>query len=109
MRPVVPALASILLLLAGGVRAQHPPPAPPPPPPPLASPDIPPDRGDVSVPRGAGGVVITPPPPPSKDETKPVITMPRPLNYEPPEFPKEAQDAGIEASVTLRLDIDRQG
>jgi TonB family protein len=35
--------------------------------------------------------------------------MPRPLNYQPPAYPPEAEKAGLEATVTLQLDIDRQG
>jgi TonB family protein len=35
--------------------------------------------------------------------------MPRPLNYQPPAYPPEAEKAGLEATVTLQLDIDKQG
>jgi len=35
--------------------------------------------------------------------------MPRPLNYEPPAYPPEAEKEGLEATVTLQLDIDKQG
>ncbi|WP_338046764.1 TonB family protein [Polyangium spumosum] len=35
--------------------------------------------------------------------------MPRPLNYQPPVYPPEAEKAGLEATVTLQLDIDKTG
>lgn len=35
--------------------------------------------------------------------------MPRPLNYSPPRYPTEAEKAGLEATVTLQLDINSQG
>lgn len=35
--------------------------------------------------------------------------MPRPLNYTPPEYPPEAEKQGLEATVTLQIDIDRNG
>src|SRR5262245_7693500 len=60
-----------------------------------------------SVPRGEGGVIIKPAP---SDETKPgQPTMPRPLNYTPPNYPPEAEKQGLEGTVTLQLDIDKQG
>ncbi len=69
---------------------------------------VPPDRGAVSVPRGAGGAVITPPEQPTPGGAG-VSTLPRPLNYEAPRYPPEAEAAGLEATVTLQLDIDKQG
>ncbi len=36
-------------------------------------------------------------------------TMPRPLNYEPPVYPPDAEKAGVEGTVTLQLDIDKTG
>lgn len=44
-----------------------------------------------------------PAPPPTQ------ITLPRPLNYVPPTYPPEAEKAGLEATVSLQLDIDREG
>jgi len=35
--------------------------------------------------------------------------MPRPLNYVPPVYPPEAEKEGLEATVSLQLDIDREG
>jgi TonB family protein len=72
--------------------------------------EAPPDRGEVSVPRGQGGVILRNEPP--KDEpAKGVggVTMPRPLNYEPPVFPEPAKSEGREGTVTLELDIDAKG
>ncbi|WP_437736643.1 TonB-dependent receptor domain-containing protein [Sorangium sp. So ce1335] len=60
-----------------------------------------------SVPRGAGGALVTPPAPPAAPAGQP--TPPRALNYTPPEYPPEAEKQGLEASVTLQLDIDRDG
>ncbi len=78
-------------------------------PPPGSSPETPPDRGDVSVPRGGAGAIIkapteAPAPPP---QGKP--TMPRPKNYAPPPYPPEAEKQGIEGAVTLQLDVDKEG
>ncbi|HMY21980.1 MAG TPA: TonB family protein, partial [Polyangium sp.] len=39
----------------------------------------------------------------------PQVTMPRPINYVPPVYPPEAEKAGLEATVSLQLDIDREG
>ncbi len=60
-----------------------------------------------AVPRGPDGAIITPPAPEAPKAGKP--TPPRALNYTPPEYPKEAEDAGLEGAVTLQLDIDREG
>ena len=92
-----------MVLSAGRVQAQQPQPSgsaqqPPPPP----------DRGDVSVPRGPGGALITPPeqqPPPEGSKAR----LPRVLNYTPPRYPAAAEKQGLEATVTLQLDIDKNG
>jgi TonB family protein len=70
-------------------------------------PQPPPDRGDVSVPRGEGGAIITPPE--KQPETASKAALPRPLNYTPPRYPPEAEKAGLEGAVTLQLDIDKNG
>lgn len=66
------------------------------------------DRGSVSVPKGQGGAVLTDP-----EEQPPAPTgkavAPRPLNYVPPDYPPAARAEGLEATVTLQLDIDKQG
>src|SRR5262245_17747851 len=67
----------------------------------------PPAGNATSVPRGTDGALITPPAPTAPPTGQP--TMPRALNYTPPEYPPEAEKAGLEATVTLQLDIDRTG
>ena len=44
-----------------------------------------------------------PTPPPT------AVTRARPLNYVDPPYPPGAQEAGLEATVSLQLDIDREG
>jgi TonB family protein len=44
-----------------------------------------------------------------KDASGRKATMPRPINYAPPRYPEAAQREGLEATVTLQLDIDRNG
>lgn len=65
------------------------------------------DQSTQSVPRGAGDAVIQKPSAPSPPAGQP--TMPRPLNYAPPNYPDEARTAGIEGEVILELDIDKDG
>ncbi|MFT3769901.1 MAG: TonB-dependent receptor [Minicystis sp.] len=63
-----------------------------------------------ALPRGAGGAVLKPQDKAPADAGKaPDVTMPRPRNYTPPAYPPEAEKAGLEAQVTLTLDIDKQG
>ena len=69
----------------------------------------PPDTDTNSVPRGPGGALIKPPPTPAPDAPAGQVTMPRPRNYTPPDYPPEAEKAGLEGTVTLQLDIDKQG
>ncbi|XXX80494.1 TonB-dependent receptor [Sorangium sp. So ce134] len=64
-------------------------------------------EGPTSVPRGEGGAIVTPPAPTAAPAGR--ATPPRALNYTPPEYPKEAEEQGLEGSVTLQLDIDRNG
>jgi TonB family protein len=73
-------------------------------PPPEPKPDEP---GTISVPSGTGGAIIKPAAP--QEEPKGQPTMPRARNYAPPEFPAEAKAAGIAGSVTLQLDISKEG
>lgn len=90
-----------LVTLAGAARAQ---PAPPPPPPEESEES--PREG--SVPRGGAGAVVVPPPDtPSPAPAK--ATMPRLVKYAPPVYPLEAQSAGIEGNVELKLEIDKTG
>ena len=71
--------------------------------------DPPPSSPRGSVPSGTGGAVIVPQAPPQGGQATGKATLPRPLNYAPPEYPPEAEAQGIEGSVTLELDIDRTG
>jgi TonB family protein len=64
--------------------------------------------GTVSIPSGSGGAIIKPAAP-QEEAPKGQPTMPRARNYAPPEFPKEAETAGLTASVTLQLDISKEG
>ncbi|HTJ82513.1 MAG TPA: TonB family protein [Polyangiaceae bacterium] len=61
-----------------------------------------------SVPRGDAGAIKKPADdaPPSKPGER---VPPRVLKYVPPEYPAEAKAAGLEAVVTLELDIDTTG
>ncbi len=76
---------------------------------PQPAPDPPTDTDTNSVPRGPGGALIKPPPAPPPDDPAAQTTMPRPRNYTPPVYPPEAEKAGLEGTVTLQLDIDKQG
>ncbi|WP_437801504.1 TonB-dependent receptor domain-containing protein [Sorangium sp. So ce693] len=64
-------------------------------------------EGGAAVPRGPGGAIVTPPASTAAPTGK--ATPPRALNYTPPAYPPEAEKQGREASVTLQLDIDRDG
>ncbi|WP_437309813.1 TonB-dependent receptor domain-containing protein [Sorangium sp. So ce388] len=60
-----------------------------------------------SVPRGEGGAIVTPAAPPVAPAGQ--ATPPRALNYTPPEYPPDAEKKGLQGTVTLELDIDRNG
>ncbi|AGP35719.1 TonB-dependent receptor domain-containing protein [Sorangium cellulosum] len=64
-------------------------------------------EGPTSVPRGEGGAIVTPAAPTAAPAGR--ATPPRALNYTPPAYPPEAEKQGLEGSVTLQLDIDRDG
>ena len=66
------------------------------------------EPGTISVPSGAGGAIIKPAAP-QEEAPKGQQTMPRARNYAAPEFPKEAEAAGLAGSVTLQLDISKEG
>lgn len=63
----------------------------------------------IGVPAGASGAILTPASQPQTPAPTGKPTMPRPLNYAPPEYPPEAEQEKLEATVTLQLDIDRTG
>lgn len=110
-------MLAFALAAAGSAYAQPPAKAPPAPPPQQQKPEDkePEDkdegedgRNQGGVPRGGAGAVIVPgKPTPPAEPVK--LTMPRLLKYAAPLYPPEAQRAGIEGNVTLKLDIDRAG
>ncbi len=108
-RFITRALALLVLTAGSPALAQQgqPPPAP------SGSadqPKNPPDTPRIGVPAGASGAIITPGAQPGAQPAQPgKPTMPRPLNYAPPEYPPEAEKEGLEATVTLQLDIDKNG
>jgi TonB family protein len=79
-----------------------------PPPPGDGKNDTPPSDANISVPRGPGGAIIKPAAP-QEEAPKGQQTMPRPLNYVPPDYPPEAEKAGLEATVTLQIDVSKDG
>ncbi|WP_437580698.1 TonB-dependent receptor domain-containing protein [Sorangium sp. So ce887] len=84
--------------------AGAPPPEPPPEPPPSEG-----DPGAASVPRGGAGAVVVPQPGTAQPAPPIAISAPKLITYAPPAYPVEAQQAGVEGSVILKLDIDRTG
>lgn len=91
------------LALLGVALATSPALADPPPDPGAAAPP-----GTNSIPSGTGGAIIKPAAP-QPEAPKGQQTMPRARNYAAPEFPKEAEAAGLTGSVTLQLDISKEG
>jgi TonB family protein len=63
---------------------------------------------NISIPSGTGGVILKPAAP-QEEAPRGEPTMPRARNYAPPEFPKEAEAAGLAGTVTLQLDISKEG
>ena len=68
------------------------------------------DQGPTTgaVPSGSTGAIAVPPKP-APEEAAPAITPPQIVHFEPAPYPAEAQEQGIEGSVVLQLDIDREG
>lgn len=66
------------------------------------------EEGSGAVPRGGSGAVVKPPPeePPPK---KPVVVPPKLSRFQSAPYPPEAQKAGIQGDVVLKLSIDTQG
>ncbi len=96
------ALLLAVAMTASAARAQ-PADAPPPEPPPEG------DVGGASVPRGGAGAVVVPQPGTAQPAPPTAITPPKLITYAPPAYPVEAQQAGVEGSVILKLDIDKTG
>lgn len=69
--------------------------------------DPPTDQG--AVPSGISGAVVRPPPPAKEPAKKPVIVMPELTHFEHAEYPVEAEKAGLQADVLLKLTVDREG
>src|SRR6478736_2338589 len=69
--------------------------------------DPPADQG--AVPSGISGAVVKPPAPSKEPVKKPVIVLPELTHFEHAEYPAEAEKAGLQADVTLKLTVDREG
>jgi TonB family protein len=68
------------------------------------------ESGEGSVPRGGPGAVVKPPEEqPPAEAAKPVVVMPELVTFVDAPYPPEAQSAGVEGSVVLKLTIDRDG
>jgi len=102
--PAIAAAAAAAATLAAPALAQESPPAAQPAP---AQQTAPP--GQTSTPRGPGGGALVTQPAPQQAAPTGKPTPPRALNFTPPEYPPAAKAAGLEGSVTLQLDIDRNG
>ncbi len=69
--------------------------------------DSPSDPG--AVPSGISGAVIRPAEPAKDAPKKPVIVLPELTHFEHADYPPEAEKAGLQAEVTLKLTVDREG
>ena len=67
------------------------------------------DRGAGAVPRGASGAAAQPKKDGSDEGKKPVIVMPKLLEFVQAPYPPDAEKRGLAADVILRLTIDAQG
>src|SRR3954466_15616527 len=65
------------------------------------------DQG--AVPSGISGAVVKPAAPVKDAPKKPVIVLPELTHFEHAEYPAEAAKAGLQADVTLKLTVDREG
>ncbi len=97
--------ASLGLLLAfGAARPAFGQPADPPAAEPPEDPD---DRGEGAVPRGMAGAAVRPSDQPAPPQPK--ITLPKLVHFENAPYPPEAEKAGVQADVILKLSIDKEG
>jgi len=69
--------------------------------------DSPADQG--AVPSGISGAVVKPAAPSKEPAKKPVIVLPELTHFEHAEYPAEAEKAGLQADVVLKLTVDREG
>src|SRR5438128_105098 len=65
------------------------------------------DQG--AVPSGISGAVVKPAAPVKEPPKKPVMVLPQLTQFEHAEYPTEAQKAGLQADVVLKLTVDRDG
>ncbi|MEI9942039.1 MAG: TonB-dependent receptor [Pseudomonadota bacterium] len=65
------------------------------------------DQG--AVPSGISGAVVRPSESAKDAPKKPVIVLPELTHFEHAEYPPEAEKAGLQADVTLKLTVDREG
>jgi TonB family protein len=69
---------------------------------------VPPSQSDQGAVPGGGAGAARVPGQPAQPPDQP-ITPPKILHFEQAPYPKEAEQAGLEANVVLRLDIDKEG
>jgi len=65
------------------------------------------DQG--AVPSGISGAVVRPAEPAKDAPKKPVIVLPELTYFEHAAYPAEAEQAGLQADVVLKLTVDREG
>ncbi|MEI9948979.1 MAG: TonB-dependent receptor [Pseudomonadota bacterium] len=65
------------------------------------------DQG--AVPSGISGAIVKPAEPAKDAPKKPIIVLPELTHFEHAEYPAEAEKAGLQADVLLKLTVDRQG
>lgn len=65
------------------------------------------DQG--AIPTGGPGAVVKPADPAAAPASPGKPEAPRPTNYVPPKYPEQAEKDGLEATVSLQLDIDKEG
>src|SRR5687768_16598206 len=63
------------------------------------------DRGEGAVPRGGAGAVARPAPPDAAPAA-PQVVMPKVVHFEHAPYPPEAEKAGLEADVILKITVD---
>jgi TonB family protein len=62
-----------------------------------------------AVPSGISGAAVRPAEPSKEPVKKPVIVMPELTHFEHADYPPEAEKAGLQADVKLKLTLDREG
>ncbi len=64
-------------------------------------------RGEGAVPRGGAGAAVRPAE--EGEKAKPKVTVPKLVHFEHAPYPAEAEKAGLEGNVVLRLSIGKDG